>query len=449
MHYRRSNEGIPKLPVVSYLEEQWYKTLSGRPTPMLQLDEMVLVTAGMSTLWEPTNPRGAPVYKYKNRAYGLMNALDQKVGGGMVTRQLLEGELPWLEQIKDYFLHPTEESLGAHVATPTGAHPLVSVKPKVMKSPARGGGATILLSSEGSTASSDGLIHWSRTTRTGPNVKPTGGSEADAHMEPVTADPEVSADELVQERPEVQTQPGMQTGKHYSHLRYLDYVVVSDTLSGLDVGVRLAPDEAEEDQVTITQILEKKRKILADAKRKLDTEATLNMSEKKRKLTGQPMGPAPSKSEVDLSVFKKKSGKFVKNCLLSLPDEKGSAGVTGSRSRRSTTHTSKPIIPDISSIPGPESPPAALFGESPVRDPVRPEDVKGKGPKGAAESVFVKKVQPSTLLGGAIRERVDGIETDVESSEATPLVTKYTRCIPSSGEGRGHSEGRGVFVCVR
>ncbi|KAJ0502488.1 hypothetical protein HanRHA438_Chr11g0516361 [Helianthus annuus] len=255
MHYRRSNEGIPKLSVVPYLEEQWYKTLSGRPTPMLQLDEMALVTAGMSTLWVPTNPRGAPVYKYKNRAYGLMNALDQNVGGGMVTRQLPEGELPWLEQIKDYFLHPTEESLGAHVATPTGAHPLVSVKPKVMKSPARG--ATILLSSEGSTASSNGLIHWSRTTRT---------------------------------------------------------------------GVRLAPDEAEEDQVTITQILEKKRKILADAKRKLDTEATLNMSETKRKLMGQPKGPAPSESEVDLSVFKKKSGKFLKNLFVESPGRKRVCG---------------------------------------------------------------------------------------------------------------------------
>ncbi|MFS8006906.1 hypothetical protein Hanom_Chr14g01254681 [Helianthus anomalus] len=174
----------------------------------------------MSMLWAPSNPRGVSVYGIRTKvkfcclfpfalvclcvgifikilfaAYGLINALDSKVGGEMVTRLLPKRELPWLEQIKDYFHHPMAESLSAHVATPTCAHPLVSMKPKAMKSPARG--ETILLSSEEITASSDGLIHRSRTTHIGPNVMPPGGSEAAAHTEPATMDPDVAADETV------------------------------------------------------------------------------------------------------------------------------------------------------------------------------------------------------------------------------------------------------------
>ncbi|KAM0023947.1 hypothetical protein Hdeb2414_s0022g00610131 [Helianthus debilis subsp. tardiflorus] len=245
MHYHHREEGIPKLLVVSYADEQSYKTLTKQPTAMLQLDEKALVAAGMSMLWAPTNPRGA---------YGFINALDPKVGGEMVTRLFPERVLPWLEQIKDYFDHPTEESLSANVANPTCAHPLVYVKPEAMKSPTRGG--TILLSSKESTASYD-LIHRSRTTRIGPNVKPPRGSEAAVHMEPATMDPEVIVDEPVRERPEVQTQLGVQTGKHSSRLRYLDYVVVSDTIYGLDVGIRSTTEEVKEDQATITQIMEK------------------------------------------------------------------------------------------------------------------------------------------------------------------------------------------------
>ncbi|KAF5813083.1 hypothetical protein HanXRQr2_Chr03g0094091 [Helianthus annuus] len=234
--------------------------------------------------------------------------------------------------------------------------------------------------------------------------------------------------------------------KHSSRLWYFDYVVVSDTLSGLDVGIK---STAEEDQATITQIMEKKRNILADAKRKLDTEATLNVSEKKRKLMGQPEGPSPSESEVDLSVFKKKSGYILEDMFVESSGRKGSTKVTGLRSRRSITRSSKPTIPDISSIPGPESPPAAVFGESPIRDPVCPEDVKGKDPEGVVRSVFVEKVQPSTLLGVAFCERVEGIETDVESSETTPPMSKYTRRVPSGGEGHGRSEGKGGSVSSR
>ncbi|KAJ0618302.1 hypothetical protein HanPSC8_Chr02g0057501 [Helianthus annuus] len=195
MNYRHPDEGIPKLPVVAYVDEQWYKTLIARPTPMLQLEEAALVAAGMIMLWVSTNPMGAPVCGNYFAAYGLMIALKLKVGGMMVTRVLPEGELSWLEQIKDYFHHPMEESLGAHVTSPTCAHSVVSAKLEAVKSLAWR--ETILLSSEESTASFDAFIHQSRSTSTGVNVESTGGSEAAAHAEPVTTNPGFVADELI------------------------------------------------------------------------------------------------------------------------------------------------------------------------------------------------------------------------------------------------------------
>ncbi|MFS7931514.1 hypothetical protein Hanom_Chr04g00356861 [Helianthus anomalus] len=64
----------------------------------------------------------------------------------------------------------------------------------------------------------------------------------------------------VPERPEAQPQPGVQTS------------------------VKRIVAEMEEDQATITQIMEKNRKLLVVTKSKLDTEAALDISEKKRKL---------------------------------------------------------------------------------------------------------------------------------------------------------------------
>ncbi|MFS7921317.1 hypothetical protein Hanom_Chr03g00235381 [Helianthus anomalus] len=60
------NEGVPKVAVVaSYVDEEWYKTLTRRPTPIIQLEEKALVVAGMSLMWVPREPRAYPVYAYK------------------------------------------------------------------------------------------------------------------------------------------------------------------------------------------------------------------------------------------------------------------------------------------------------------------------------------------------------------------------------------------------
>ncbi|MFS7994830.1 hypothetical protein Hanom_Chr12g01110731 [Helianthus anomalus] len=106
---------------------------------------------------------------------------------------------------------------------------------------------------------------------------------------------------------------------------------------------------------------------------------------KKRKLMGQPVGPAPSESDLEIA--------FV-----------GSAKATGLRSQRSTSRGSKHSALDISSIPGPESPPVVVYGDSPARDPIHPEDVKRKGLEEVVRSGVAEKVLPSTLPWVIFRE---------------------------------------------
>ncbi|MFS8024802.1 hypothetical protein Hanom_Chr16g01467681 [Helianthus anomalus] len=314
---------------------------------MLQLDEKALLAAGMSLLWVPKNPRVTPV-----------------------------GRSPWVEQIKDNFIHPTPESLNAYIATPTGAPPYVSTRSKVGKSPARE--VTILLSSEESTGSSHGFID--RSTRAGPRVWPSHGAEGDVALNPATVEPEVVATTPMQWKPEMKAQLEEQTSKHSSQLQYLDYVVVSDTLSGLDVGVKRTAADFEKDQATHTRIMEKNRKLLSDTKQLLDTvEAAIDVFEKKRTTMGQAM--AHSESEVDLGVFAKKSGSILEELYMESSKRKGGnpfSTATGSKSKRLTSQGSKPATPDIFSIPGLESPPAVVYGDSPVHGPLPLKMLKGR-----------------------------------------------------------------------
>ncbi|MFS7954405.1 hypothetical protein Hanom_Chr07g00629871 [Helianthus anomalus] len=132
--------------------------------------------------------------------------------------------------------------------------------------------------------------------------------------------------------------------------------------------------------------MKKKRKLLDDEKQKLDTEAALDISERKRKMMGQ----VAASSE------------------------------TPSKSKHSTSQGSKFTAPNISTILGPKSPPTVVYGDSPVRDPLLPRILKGR-----------------------VWKRVEGLETDVESSEATPPGTQYTWRVPSDAEGRGRSDLQG------
>ncbi|MFS7998325.1 hypothetical protein Hanom_Chr12g01152411 [Helianthus anomalus] len=156
MHYRAESEGVPKVAVsVSFADQEWYKTLTRRPTLIIQLEEKALVAAGMSLLWVPREPRAFLVYAYKGKStlcYSLMNVFDPKVAGEIATTLLHVGTPAWTARIRDNFLHPSSEDITAYGTVILGS-PVVA-QADVGKSPTRGGGGTILLSSEGSTSSS-------------------------------------------------------------------------------------------------------------------------------------------------------------------------------------------------------------------------------------------------------------------------------------------------------
>ncbi|KAJ0743163.1 hypothetical protein HanPI659440_Chr10g0372671 [Helianthus annuus] len=158
MHYRTESEGVPKVVVAaSYADKEWYKTVTRRPTPIIQLEEKALVAAGMSLMWVPREPTAFPVYACKGKGYSLMNVFDLKVGGEIATTLLPEGEPAWTARIRDNFLHPSSESVTSYGTVILGA-PFVAAA-DLDKSPTREG--TILLSSEESTGSSHGLIRHS------------------------------------------------------------------------------------------------------------------------------------------------------------------------------------------------------------------------------------------------------------------------------------------------
>ncbi|KAM0070649.1 hypothetical protein Hdeb2414_s0001g00015571 [Helianthus debilis subsp. tardiflorus] len=66
MYYRSESEDVPRVAVsIAFADEDWYKTLSQRATPMIQLEEKALVAVGMSMLWVPRDPRAYLVYAHK------------------------------------------------------------------------------------------------------------------------------------------------------------------------------------------------------------------------------------------------------------------------------------------------------------------------------------------------------------------------------------------------
>ncbi|KAJ0589485.1 hypothetical protein HanIR_Chr04g0186781 [Helianthus annuus] len=88
--------------------------------------------------------------------------------------------------------------------------------------------------------------------------------------------------------------------KQPSNLSLLDYVVVSDTLSGLDAGDKRTERDLDDD-ATLTEIV-KRKKALEDKKKELDEQAAAALAEKKSRSQKETTAAA-SKSEVDLCVF--------------------------------------------------------------------------------------------------------------------------------------------------
>ncbi|KAJ0441887.1 hypothetical protein HanRHA438_Chr16g0750791 [Helianthus annuus] len=167
MHYQSDSEGVPKVVVsVSFADQEWYKTLTRRPTPIIQLEKKALVAASMSLLWVHREPSAFPIYAYKGKGifsgYSLMNVFDPKVGGEVASALLLAGTPGWIARIRDKFLHPSSEGISSYGTVILGAPSVAQAD--VGKSPTREG--TIILSSEESTGSSQGLIRHS--SRAGP-----------------------------------------------------------------------------------------------------------------------------------------------------------------------------------------------------------------------------------------------------------------------------------------
>ncbi|KAJ0699624.1 hypothetical protein HanOQP8_Chr10g0358001 [Helianthus annuus] len=311
MHYRTESEGVPKVVVAgSYAYKEWYKTVTRRPTPIIQLEEKALVSAGMSLMWVPREPTAFPVYAYKGKGYSLINVFDLKVGGEIATALLPEGEPAWTARIRDSFLHPSSESVASYGTVILGT-PFVA-EADLGKSPTREG--TILLLSEESTSSSHGLIR--RSSRAGPQQRPVPNPEGAASFAPPIVNPVVTTTEPKRkeaekekiekresEKKSAEEPSGAQTRKRFSKVELLDYVVVSNPLSGLDAGIK-GPAPDADDQATLTEMMAKKQKIVSDKKQELDDQAALALSEKKLKVMGHTS--TLSDSEVDLRVSAKK-----------------------------------------------------------------------------------------------------------------------------------------------
>ncbi|MFS7921512.1 hypothetical protein Hanom_Chr03g00237621 [Helianthus anomalus] len=263
-------------------------------------------------------------------------------------------------------------------------------------------GGVIILPSEESDESHQDLIH--RSTRAGPSRGTVN--------EPVADDVETSVDTAEQletrkkkknaktKEKKVEEPVAESPRKRPSNLSFLDYVIVSNTLSGLDAGGKRSERDPDDD-ATLTEMM-KKKKLLEDKKKELDAQAAAALAEKKSKLQKETT-VAPSEPEIDLGVFSAKAGNQLEKIFKS----------AGSRAPKPGKGVRKI---DISKITPPASPPSRTFGLTPQRP-----DPRGKGKE---DDVEVEQVREDVAAGaGGSGARVEGVETEVDSSEATPRAT--------------------------
>ncbi|MFS8023014.1 hypothetical protein Hanom_Chr16g01446441 [Helianthus anomalus] len=204
MHYQFESEGVPWVNVsISYTDQDWYTTLTRKVTPIIQLEERALVAAGMR--------------------YNLMNVFYPNVGGAMVVVALPEDKPLWVDYIRDNFLHPSSESMATYAnivlgddgedetdidPAPTREEPILLSSPQkgATREPAVEGVSTPIVDLQ------DGVAEQAETRK----KKKEERAEGKTAEEPVVETPR----------------------KRPYNSSVLDYVVVSDTLSGLDAGVK-------------------------------------------------------------------------------------------------------------------------------------------------------------------------------------------------------------------
>ncbi|KAJ0499719.1 hypothetical protein HanLR1_Chr13g0507671 [Helianthus annuus] len=423
MPYRQVSQGIPKVDVMGdYAAQDWYKKITHKATAISQLEEMALVGVGMSLLWVPKNPLGQPVYSYQGKfGYSLINVLDPKAAGAMVEAIQEDGKPTWLDQIRGRFLHPTDEILSRYANEVLGED--------VWNDPVDPGREEVIVLSSGSSDQNlEGLT--SRCARAG-----TAQGDAAEPVHEVVGDDddaEVPVDPSAQLEPRKKARTnksGRKEGKaegkaagssrkQPSTLPCLDYVVVSNTLSGLGVGERSRESDPD-DSATLTEHMRKKA--LEDHKRKLDEQSAALLAAKKVKLHKEPPPPppAPSESEVDLGVFSGGRGNLLEE-------------IFGASAPPTVVKTGKkPRIVDISQITPPASPPSRTVGLTPPRDDVEAGKKEGGG---VTEDVGEGGGNAGVVGGEGGADKGKGVEVEVESSEATPRQTIYTKR-PSGGDG--------------
>ncbi|MFS7992569.1 hypothetical protein Hanom_Chr12g01083851 [Helianthus anomalus] len=400
MYYRGVNDGLPKVDVMEgYAAQDWYKRITHKATAISQLDEMALVAAGMSLLWVPKHPLGQPVYSYQGKWYPK------------------DGKPTWLDQIRGRFLHPTADSLGRYanevLGEDIGGDPVDHGREEI-----------IVLSSESSDPSLEGLtFRCARAgTARGGVAEPVHEAVGDDDDVETPADPSAQLESRKRARTiklgkEEEKAEGKTVGssrKQRSTLPCLDYVVVSDTLSGLGV-VERGRGSDPDDSATLTEHM--KKKALEDHKRRLDEQSAALLAAKKAKLHKEAT-PAPSESEIDLGVFSGSRTNLLEEIFAA------SAPPTVVKFGK------KPRIIDISQITPPASPPSRTVGLTPPHDDVEADKKEG----GVTEDVGEGGGDAGVVGGDGGAGKGKGVEVEVESSEATPRQTIYTKR-PSGGDG--------------
>ncbi|KAJ0678165.1 hypothetical protein HanOQP8_Chr12g0444771 [Helianthus annuus] len=183
-------------------------------------------------------------------------------------------------------------------------------------------------------------------------------------------------------------------------------------LSGLGAGEKPRGSDPE-DRATLSENMRKKA--LEDKKHKLDELAAALLASKKAKLHKE-AHPAPSESEIDMGIFSEQRGNLLEEIFaVSAP-----TGVKPGKGPRRF---------DISDITPPQSPPSRTVRLTPPRDGTREKE---KPSEVVAETVGEGggDVAGDEGVGG----KGKGVETELESSEATPCQTIYTKRAPG-GEG--------------
>ncbi|KAJ0764930.1 hypothetical protein HanPI659440_Chr08g0297721 [Helianthus annuus] len=167
-----------------------------------------------------------------------------------------------------------------------------------------------------------------------------------------------------------------------------------------------------DDQSTLTEMM--KKKALEDKKRKLDEQAAALLASKKAKLHKE-APPAPSEFEIDMGIFSGGRGNLLEEIY-------AASAPTGVKSGKG------PRRLDISQITPPTSPPSRTIGLTPPRDDL---GKKKKEDEAAAENVG--EGGGDVAGGEGAGDRGKGVKTEVESSEATPRQTIYTKRPPGGG----------------